>query len=267
MVHTRRGEYQSPKPPLPKSSVKNKLKNKVGSPVGRTKTAGRANTAVASQGEYSSDDFDISEEEDVNQEQEHIPSDSSFCSQASRRQRLPFNLQATLLSDIQVRGGIDKFGLESEQALALLCDDRPELYGERGDPLRRKIGKKVVRWRSSFNKSKASWLKVLSKFQVTEKPSKVQREALSKEVPIADDRKPAPIPSQHTSSSSHLPVADPSAVAGFIPSTVSFPSASSIASAASAVSKIFKMDSSNSNTSKFPIHMTSSLYFGFLVSN
>lgn len=176
MVKTRKGNYTSPhpsnKPPKPSSGSVRKVKNKVGSPAAKNRPSSLS--SPLQQGEHSSDDFEFDKEEDIEEQQEAVASDSSLCSQGSQRQRLPFHLQRTLLSDIQLRGGIDNFGLESEQALSLICDQRPELYGERGDSLRMRIGRKVCHWRIISNKSKTDWFGVLRKFQVTDKPPKDQ---------------------------------------------------------------------------------------------
>ena len=91
-----------------------------------------------------SDEFDLAEDEDSFVQVESNPEQASDAeSSASQRTPLPFNLTAQLLTDIQARGGIDRFGLESAQALSALCDSRTSLYGFRGDKLkedRRKSG-------------------------------------------------------------------------------------------------------------------------------
>ena len=129
-----------------------------------------------SEGEgYSTDEFDIDEEEDPEDRRGPAPaSDSSASSTASKRERLPGHVLSQLAADINAKGGIDKFGLESQLALALLCDQRPELYGSRGSRLRYRVGKKVDRWKGKVKANPLAWLKILKDLQVTEKPTAAQ---------------------------------------------------------------------------------------------
>jgi len=204
MVSTRRKGYQTPdRPPRNTSKSVSKVKNKVGSPaaasrksaapsplredsksvskvknkVGSPAAASRKSAAPSPlrEEEYSSDEFDLDKEEDILEPPPAVapsPSDSSLQSQSSRRSKLPGHLQIQLVTDIQAKGGIDKFGLGEKQAIAALCDARPEIYGNRGDPIRSKIGKKVCKWREKYNKSQAAWFQFVSDLKITEKPSK-----------------------------------------------------------------------------------------------
>ena len=132
MVKTRGGVYRSPptKKPKPAAGSARKVRNKVVSP-----TARRQSTVEQEQEQYTSDDFDNADEEDLLEK----PADTEYASDSSQgsiRRSLPVNLQRTLVADIQSRGGITKFDSETDpQAVRNLCDTRLELYGGRGDQL------------------------------------------------------------------------------------------------------------------------------------
>ena len=98
-------------------------------------------------------------------------SSTSETSRGSRRAKQTLNLQRTLLKDIQSAGGVGKFHGGSSQALAFLCDTRPELSGGRGDKVRERIGKKVQHWKQL---EKDQWFGLLQSNNVTELPSKNQ---------------------------------------------------------------------------------------------
>ena len=111
-------------------------------------------------------------------------------STASKRTRLPFNLQWQLLEDIQAKGGLARFRLENEQALAVLCDQRKELYGDQGTKVRVRIGKKVQKWRELFVKDPVEFFGVLERFGVKTRPSKTNLETET----LSDDEVPVPEP-------------------------------------------------------------------------
>lgn len=186
MVGTRsksKGEVLKPKSTPKKATTNRKVRNKVQSPVARQNPAVEV---LVGESDVESDEYDVNEEEDV-VSAPPTPGVSDTESSSSRV-RLPFNLQRQLLSDIQERGGIERFGLSQLQALSALCDARPELYGDRGDRVRRRIGKKVQRWRVL---TPAEFARELQKYKVGVKPSKaVVREAkaaLEKKAASTDD--------------------------------------------------------------------------------
>jgi hypothetical protein len=140
MVTTRGGKETTPtRPPTkkkPPTSGK-KVKNKVGSPVARSVAYKHSvPPSPLREDEYSSDEFDYSQEEDEpeieeqkqpeqeeqKQEPEVPPSDTdtSAASQGSRVP-LPWNLRRQLLTDILEAGGIRLFDYKSQQALSVLC--------------------------------------------------------------------------------------------------------------------------------------------------
>lgn len=179
MVTTRKSaNIESParKPPkVPASARKPPRggKKKVGSPQEPAVAAGSV--------EYSSDEFAYSDHEDVSatdeqEEAAHIPgnytSDSSHASTTSRtRTRLAPEIVVSLLSDIQKAGGIQAFRLRANQALNLLLNKRPDIYGERGEPLRRKIQLKVYKWSQC---SESEWGAILLQHNITEKASYIK---------------------------------------------------------------------------------------------
>ena len=82
----------------------------------------------------------------------------------SNRKELTEHLWRQLAEDIEAEGGISAF-VGSSQKLASLLNQRPGLYGNRGDEIREPIRKKVYRWQQ-FNKENTYANKVLSKYQV-----------------------------------------------------------------------------------------------------
>jgi hypothetical protein len=170
-----------------------KVKNKVGSPAPSRSEAFKH--SCIGQSDYDTDDFDYDREvdSDVVFSDAVDDSDTSFSSPKSKQKReeLPKNLQRQLLEDINKKGGIDKFDVLSTQAICELCDQRPTLYGNRGDKIRKRISKKVARWRKKFNQSPADWYAFVSKLSVTEKRRKVNLKQVQS--PDYSDRKPSPV--------------------------------------------------------------------------
>jgi hypothetical protein len=119
---------------------------------------------------------------------------------STTRQAFPFDLLVTLVSDIQAAGGISVFHIASadSQVVASLCDTRPELYGRRADPLRRRIRKKIWKWHQDYKQDPKSWVQVLSKFKCTEKAAKCDPKLYTtkepKESAVEADKKPAAVP-------------------------------------------------------------------------
>ena len=70
---------------------------------------------------------------------------ASASSTGSQREKLPANVEKQLLADIQLAGGIKDFDYTENQGLAKLLDnpERVNLYGNRGDPIRRRISHRV----------------------------------------------------------------------------------------------------------------------------
>lgn len=185
MVQTRGSKQKTPasapSSAAGRATASRRVKNKVGSPTPKKKppilplpSPGR------SEGEeqYSSDELDYEAEEDPTSEQPQA-SDSSTSSTGSKREKLPGHVLSQLAADIHARGGIDKFSLESEQALAVLCDQRPELCGTRGSKLRLRVRKKVYRWKEKQKQNPLAWLQTIKDLQVTEKPTKAQLDKLN----------------------------------------------------------------------------------------
>jgi len=189
MVTTRQGKNQSKPPSAPspaanRATAARRVKNKVASPVAKRKAdilpppiATGPPSPLRDAG-YSSDEFDLDAEDDEPSEQERA-SDSSVSTTGSQRKKLPGHLLSQLAADIQGRGGIERFSLEAEQALSLLCDQRPELFGTRASKLRLRVGRKVARWKARVKTDPLAWLQILEDLQVTKKPSKAQLDKLS----------------------------------------------------------------------------------------
>ena len=187
MVSTRNSTKTTPGN-TPRKATSRKVKNKVGSPPIRSPLGP---VVALDEDEVESDDYNVNDEEDSLQVA--APSDSDSVS-SEQRQRLPINLQRQLLADIEAKGGINAFTADSGQSLATLCDQRKQLYGERGDPLRRRIGRKVARWKLLTTEK---YLKLLLKFGVTEAiVGTVVTESIESELKPAakPSSKPAPTP-------------------------------------------------------------------------
>ncbi|CAB9531564.1 hypothetical protein SEMRO_3684_G350250.1 [Seminavis robusta] len=166
-----------------KGTSARKVKDKVASPAPRKKleaTFDECTTGDTEGGGYSSDDWNFEDGEDCLGQ-----SDRSASTAGSRREKLSLNIQKSILEDILLAGGIDKFDLKSQQALSELCNQRPELYGQRGDQVRKKIQKKVYKWKEVYKDSDARWVKILNKLNVSVRAGKTSKKAT----------KPAPVPS------------------------------------------------------------------------
>lgn len=62
-------------------------------------------------------------------------------------ERIPYHVQKQLAQDIEDFGGIQTVAKGQCQILCQICNRRPEVYGKRGDPLRKSLSNKVNRWR------------------------------------------------------------------------------------------------------------------------
>jgi hypothetical protein len=202
MVKTRgsKGREYISSPQKSSRTPARKLKDKVGSPAARA-SRGLAAKAVASSAPtvadetngFSSDEFYYSDEDEHKSRSASPIASDSATSQTSvgSRTKLPLNLQLTLLNDIQSAGGIEKFQIESHQALSELCDKRPELYGARGGNTRLRIGRKVARWKQL---EKDQWLQLLLHKKVSEKTSKTSTITKKSKPEALYDTKPASVP-------------------------------------------------------------------------
>ena len=136
-----------------------RTKNKVSSPKPakpKVAKAARLPETPPDEVDYSSDDFEYDDQEDLASAPTSAAGDESDTSAGSRK-KLALHLQHQLLADINKRGGLDKFGDEKPQALALLCDGRDTLYGQRGSSLHVRIGRKVARWKEEYKKGPIVW--------------------------------------------------------------------------------------------------------------
>ena len=226
MVQTRRGKKQTNKPPASpaasRATAAQRVKNKVGSPVAKKKAPILPPPSpLPSEGGYSTDEFDIDDEEDP--EERVTKSDSSVSSTTSRRERLPGHLLSQLGADINEKGGIIKFGLEAEQALAELCDKRPELYGPRGSRTRYRVGKKVDRWKSKVRGNQSVWLQILEDLKVTKKPKKSQLKKLSSQTSEEASKREIADELEEQSEQASKKVKAVDRVFSPVPSTVSVP--------------------------------------------
>jgi hypothetical protein len=84
-------------------------------------------------------------------DQESVSSHSTTSSRSSQGP-LPLNLLRQLAQDIENGGGIESFKGSSEQKVSTLCNDREDVFGRRGHPIRRKIQQQVCRWQSWHQK-------------------------------------------------------------------------------------------------------------------
>lgn len=260
MVQTRskgKKSIGSPPPPKQQRKVRDRVSS-IASPRKKRVAVGVA-AAVAAESplraeEVSSDEFDLSEEEDEEESpasetgaarasaptKEPADESSVGSSQASQRQRLPKNITRQLLIDIQLAGGIDKFHLESEQALCDLCAKRPELYGPRGSSVRLRIGRKVARWKK---KDKTEWLEVLMKSKVDVKPTKKSQRAEEEDAKPAAAKPAAAKPADAKPADAKL--------ASRFPASVSVPNIPNAASSIASVSVTAYRMSHAGNTRKF----------------
>ena len=124
----------------------------------------------------------IPEAENANDEGS-VSSNSTSSSASSQRKKLPDHLQAQLAEDIEASGGIERFLPDSKQSnkkrkrlkpeektedsqkLRKLLDKNKALYKESGDPVRRRIQLKVLRWQRYFQEGTYAD-KVLTKYQI-----------------------------------------------------------------------------------------------------
>jgi len=195
MVSTRRSaNKKTEEKPLtsPGRKPAQKVKDKVGSPSARARRGLAAKASIVRSSsplkECSSDEFQHSDNEDARSSIDYT-SDTSQVSTGSQRQRLPYNLQRSLLLDIFKNGGIQFFDQGKHLGLARLCDKRTHLYGERGDPLRERIGKKVVRWKLLHREEPKKWAELLETYSIKETSLPYQPEQEEEE-----DSKPAALP-------------------------------------------------------------------------
>jgi hypothetical protein len=85
-------------------------------------------------------------------------------SASSQRSGLPIFIQKQLAQDIEEAGGIQAFKGKSSQLLSTLCNANEDVYGKRGDPVRKKITKKVAAWKYLDETEYAD--KVLNRLQI-----------------------------------------------------------------------------------------------------
>ena len=205
MVSTRSGK-QTPKKVA-------KVKNKVGSPTPSHRVASpppRGSDRFGAEESVGSDDINYEDEESTSPEALSVHSEAT----TSSRLRLPRHVLQQLGLDIQARGGIHLFKLESHFALQALCDQRIGLYGQRGSDLRLRIGRKVARWQKL---TQTEFTQVLLDLKLEEKDIKLQSHFVT--------RKPAAKESE--AENSEPAEAKTPSIPKHIPSSVSFPKRSS----------------------------------------
>jgi len=114
-----------------------------------------------------------------------IASAASTSTAGSQRERLPRVVEKQLILDIIDAGGIKEFSFGKKQALSKLLDkpDRQGTYGDRGDPIRGKISKRVNYWKGrpieKFNKTARRILKTDPEELASETPPVVTRKTAS----------------------------------------------------------------------------------------
>lgn len=192
-----------------------KAKNKVGSPPSRKFPAGRVTSPPPRSdlfGEEESVGSDEANYEDEESTSPEPPSDSD--ASTSSRKRLPRHLLQQLGLDIQARGGIQVFRLQSHFPLRALCDQRTELYGQKGSDLRLRIGRKVARWQKL---SQAEFNKTLLELGLDAKDIKLPKQAK----PAAKKSEPEVVASK--AENSEPAEAELPAIPDPVPSSVSFP--------------------------------------------
>ena len=189
--------------------LKNKLAPKTASSHPKSKTK-------SSDVEYSSDKFDLCQEEDISVQAE---SSSETTVGDGRRHRLPWHVQCQLLIDIQLKGGIDNYHLLAEQALCGICDQRPELYGTCGDPLRARIHKKITGWKKQKNtQRRRTMVCTVGIFDIDTKTE------------LAKQQRVGQLKRTDSDLSETEPEPEPERVARRIPTTVSIPGSASVIS-------------------------------------
>jgi hypothetical protein len=90
---------------------------------------------------------------------------SSSTTSSRARGELPQHITKQLAEDIEADGGIATFITRSHKLLSNLLDKRPDLYGKRGDEIRKRIQKKVYYWQK-YHKAGTYAENILSKFQI-----------------------------------------------------------------------------------------------------
>ena len=228
MVSTRRSSKSSgsvsssgPKqtPKRTTTGAARKVKNKVASPRPRQPD-------LPPLSDIDSDDYNFAEEEESVGAAPASETDSA----SSKREKLPRNLLHQLALDINARGGIRLFNVQSNQALASLCDQRPELYGERGGVVRAKIQKKVQEWRELFVRNPESYLKSIQRIGV-QLEGQVEEEVFESK-PAS---KPAAKKRISTSSTAKAVKEPPRSPSPAIPNSVTFQSTTTTAASTNSV--------------------------------
>ena len=130
---------------------------------------------------------------------------ASASSTGSQRERLPGHVEKQLLADIQLGGGIKYFDFSEHQGLARLLDnpERINIYGVRGDPIRRKISHRVQYLK---HRTVAQWNKILDNAFKGNPPKAPKVGSLKK----ASTREPPPPPSTPAKIASRPPPTPPS---------------------------------------------------------
>jgi hypothetical protein len=110
-------------------------------------------------------------------------------SSAGSRKTLTLFVQKQLLQDIEAAGGIKTLS-GKQHKLSSICNQRPEIYGIRGEETRRRITKKVYRWQL-LDRENQYVEEVLNRFQVksflvlkTERREKELKLASKKQAPL-----------------------------------------------------------------------------------
>ena len=169
--------FSSPeRPPRPASSVRSSAKSSAKSKARSQKSSGSKKLS-ASRTIYSSDDHEFSDADSlgggsVGGYQSSGSAARSVKSTDSQREKIPLNIEKKLLADIEAAGGLYSFPHGESQALDKLFNDsdhRDEvtganLFGERGDAVRRKLRRRVNYLRKEWTRDKyyqhLSWLQL-----------------------------------------------------------------------------------------------------------
>ena len=101
-------------------------------------------------------------------EEDHQSITKSHSTQESKRNQLPVHVQKVLAEDIEADGGIKNL-IGSTHGLSNLLDKRLKFtnnpYGNRADPLRRRVQQKVYKWQQLYEEGTYTE-KVLNKLQI-----------------------------------------------------------------------------------------------------
>ena len=129
-----------PASPTPRASRRSR---KTPSSASRPPAAVVSVSASAASAEYSSDEFEFDDEQEVaSVAAPSLSSTLSVGSSSSKREELPLVVQKTVLQDIELKGGIHLPNLRLQNILD--NPDRSDIYGtERGSRIRIRIGKWV----------------------------------------------------------------------------------------------------------------------------